>query len=210
MMLGETGPALHPPPAAARGWRRLRLGVAGAALLAALALAGGFAWFARAALVPPSLPPIADGIVALTGGADRVGTALRLLQAGRARVLLISGVGAATDLRELAHLSGIDAAPIAWRVTLGRTATSTVGNAEETAAWAREHDVHSLIVVTAGYHMPRALTELSRALPDVALYPVTVVPTGLRPYTVSGLHLLVHEYAKWLAARLGLTHLLTA
>ena len=32
----------------------------------------------------------------------------------------------------------------------------TRGNAAETAAWARANAIHSLLVVTAGYHMPRA------------------------------------------------------
>ena len=40
--------------------------------------------------------------------------------------------------------------------------------------------MHSLIVVTAGYHMPRALAELRRALPDVTLYPVPVQPPAMR------------------------------
>ena len=44
----------------------------------------------------------------------------------------------------------------------------TRGNAAETAEWARAHQVRSLIVVTSAYHMPRALAELGRDLPDVA------------------------------------------
>jgi uncharacterized SAM-binding protein YcdF (DUF218 family) len=68
--------------------------------------------------------------------------------------------------------------------------------------------VHSLIVVTAGYHMKRAMTELARALPDVTLYPEAVVPPALRGGTqLSTLRLLAHEYTKWLAAELGLSRL---
>jgi uncharacterized SAM-binding protein YcdF (DUF218 family) len=93
-------------------------------------------------------------------------------------------------------------------VTVGRSATDTLGNADETAAWAHANNVHSLIVVTAGYHMKRALTELGRKLPDVALYPAPVVPPALRGGTqLSTLRLLADEYTKWLAAELGLTRL---
>ena len=93
-------------------------------------------------------------------------------------------------------------------MTLGRQATSTRGNALETAAWARDHDIHTLIVVTAYYHMPRALTELRRALPGVTLYPDPV----LRPQSgflgpVVTLRLAAEEYTKYLLALAGVTTL---
>jgi uncharacterized SAM-binding protein YcdF (DUF218 family) len=154
-------------------------------------------------------PLEADGIVALTGGAERVETALHLLAESRARVLLLSGIGGGAELAELAHRAGLDPARLPGRVTLGRQATSTRGNAVETASWVRENGIRSLIVVTAGYHMPRALTELSRAMPDVTLYPVPVMPpamhgpAGLRDRGT--LRLMAEEYSKWLLARIGLS-----
>jgi uncharacterized SAM-binding protein YcdF (DUF218 family) len=168
-------------------------------VLAALAILwlGGFVWFLRSAERLPPPPPQADGIVALTGGAGRVEAALRLLAEGRARVALISGVGGAAAFEALARRAGIDP-DLRPRVTLGRAAQSTRGNAEETAAWARANAVRSLIVVTAGYHMPRALAELARTLPDVALYPAAV------PAAASW-RLMAAEYGKWLAAELGLS-----
>jgi hypothetical protein len=68
-----------------------------AAALAALWL-GGFIWFAHDAVQVPPVPPVADGIVALTGGADRVATAILLLRDGRGRLLLISGVGPGAEM----------------------------------------------------------------------------------------------------------------
>ena len=178
------------------------------ALLAVLALAwvGGFVWFLRAAWVTTEPPAAADGIVALTGGAERVETALKLLAEGRARVLLISGVGGAADFAELARRAGVDPA-LRSRVTLGRTATTTRGNAAETAEWARANDLTSLIVVTAGYHMPRALAELSRAMPGLALYPAPVLPPAMRQPGLTELRLLAGEYSKWLATEAGLSAL---
>ena len=181
-----------------------------AGLLAALVLAwvAGFAVFLRTAMQPVPPPPYADGIVALTGGAERIETALRLLEEGRGRVLLVSGVSRGADLPELTRRVGLAPGPIARRVTLGRAATSTLGNARETASWARTRGIHSLIVVTAGYHMPRALAELGRAMPDVTLFPAPVLPPALRGgCSLSTLRMLAGEYTKWLAVRAGLTRL---
>ena len=53
--------------------------------------------------------------------------------------------------------------------------------------------------------MPRALAELRRALPDVTLYPVPVLPPGLRASRglVMALRLLAEEYTKYLAGSAG-------
>jgi uncharacterized SAM-binding protein YcdF (DUF218 family) len=190
--------------------RGLRLRLAGWTLFAlVVAWDMGLVWFIQFAARPVPPPPEADGIVALTGGAERVETALRLLQAHRAAWLLLSGIGVGVDLAVLAHRAEVDPAPLAARVTLGRQATSTRGNAQETAAWARDHDIHTLIVVTAYYHMPRALTELRRALPGVTLYPEPV----LRPQSgflgpLVTLRLTAEEYTKYLMALVGVTTLL--
>jgi uncharacterized SAM-binding protein YcdF (DUF218 family) len=175
--------------------------------LLALAIVGwcaGFAWFLRATEAGPDLPPRADGIVALTGGAGRVEAGLRLLASGIAPRLLVSGVGGSVDFAALARRAGADPA-LGARVTLGRAAGTTRGNAAETAAWARANGVRSLVVVTAGYHMPRALAELARAMPAVALHPAPVGGGGV--VRASRLRLLAEEYTKWLAVESGLAWL---
>ena len=191
-----------------RGRRVARL-TAALVIVLLMAWGGGFAWFVSSITRFPGSPPHADGIVALTGGADRVQTALEMLAAGRADRLLVSGIGGGAELRDLARRSGIDSRPLAERVTLGRGATSTRGNAQETAAWAREKSVRSLTVVTASYHMPRALLEIGRAMPGVTLYAAPVLPPGLRGANSLtswvALRLLSEEYSKLLAAELGLT-----
>jgi uncharacterized SAM-binding protein YcdF (DUF218 family) len=189
-------------------FRRLLLVLLGVAGLGCAGWVAGFAWFVHGAMQAAPLPPEADGIVALTGGADRIETALRLLLDGRGRLLLVSGVAHGADLAELTHRIGLNPTAIAPRVTLGRTATTTVGNASETADWAHTHDMHSLIVVTSGYHMARALTEIGRALPEVRLYPMPVLSPAVRHAAdIATLRLLAAEYTKFLAADLGLTHL---
>ncbi len=159
----------------------------------------GLGWFAASGGAVAALPAHADGIVVLTGGAGRVELGLKLLEQGRADRLLISGVGPAATFAELVHRAGVDPA-LAPRVTLGRAAHSTRGNAAETAEWANTWAISSLLVVTSYYHMPRAMAEMRRSLPGVALYPVPVVPPDGVP-----LRLLVAEYSKFLAAELGLS-----
>lgn len=175
-----------------------------------VAFALGFAWFVYLAGRPAELPPHADGIVAFTGGPERVETALRLLALGRADRLLLSGIGGGAELPELARLAGVSAPPIAARVSIGRSATTTRGNALETAAWARANGIHSLLVVTAFYHMPRALLELHRALPDTELYPVPVGLSASAHWSGVPLRLIAEEYVKYLAAATGLTAILPA
>jgi uncharacterized SAM-binding protein YcdF (DUF218 family) len=189
----------------------MRRGLAAAVGLgSALAVAWllGFAWFVQDAVQAGTAADRADGIVVLTGGADRIATGVRLLQQGRARVMLISGVGHGADLSALLRGTGVGEADLAGRVTLGRGATSTTGNADETAAWAQDQNLRSLLVVTASYHMQRALTELQRSVPDIRLIPVPVLPPALRDRTsLATWRLLAHEYTKFLAATLGLGRL---
>ena len=177
-------------------------------LLASVAWLAGFGWFEHQARLKHPAPAHADGILALTGGADRIETALRLLDADVAPVLLISGVGR-VDLTELAARAHLDAGRLAPRVTLGHAATSTLGNAAEVIPWAIQHDIHTLAVVTAGYHMPRALLELRRMLPDAEFHPVAVQPPALRRGTdLATARVLASEFHKLIAVRLGLAPLL--
>jgi len=168
----------------------------------------GFASFVREAEVASNPDTRADGIVVLTGGADRIVAGIHLLQRDRARVLLISGVGHNADLAALLRGTGIEPAPIASRITLGHEATTTTGNADETASWVKSEGLRSLLVVTASYHMRRAITELQRSLPGVALIPAPVLPPALRRGgSFSTFRLLAGEYTKWLAAQIWLGRL---
>ncbi|MDT7950131.1 MAG: YdcF family protein [Acetobacteraceae bacterium] len=185
-------------------WRWLAWPLLGLFGLALVWLAG-FTAFERNARLALSDPPVSDGIVALTGGADRIETALRLLAGGKAPRLLVSGVGHGVDLTEVLHHARVDPSVVEAGITIGRAASDTVGNASETAAWARQNDLHTIIVVTAGYHMARALLEIGRELPDVQLRPVPVRSPALRSRDgLPTLRLLASEYDKFLAAWLGL------
>ncbi len=188
--------------------RALRL--AGATLAAAgLLWVGGFGLFLASLPPQPSDPPRGAGIVVLTGGAGRVDEGLRLLEADPSARLLVSGVHHTTAYADLVRGEGRASETLAGRVTLGRSARSTRGNAEETAAWARTQGIDTLIVVTSSYHMPRALLLLRRALPEASLLPHPVTPRAWREpggrLSPASLRLAAQEYMKWLAALAGVT-----
>lgn len=191
--------------------RRAALALAVLLAVAIVALGAGFGWFVlRAGRADPA-PSHADGIVVLTGGAGRVELALRLLAEGRAPHLLVSGTGPG-DIGDIVARAGIDSGLSArlppGAITLGRGARTTRGNATETAEWVAQLALHSLLVVTSGYHMERAMVELRRTLPHgVALYPVPLVPRAADGHDRPPLRLLASEYAKWLAAALGMSSL---
>ncbi len=189
---------------------RAALGVVAFAFAAGLIFSLGFLGFAVS--VASSRPPEgaqADGIVALTGGRDRVFEAVELLEGGHGRRLLISGVHPQTRAADIRRLTDSDRAVFACCVDLGRTAETTAGNAREAAEWAKANGFSSLIVVTSAYHMPRSLVELDRALPGVRKVPYPVAHPDLaldRWYLrASTAKLLFSEYVKYTVARFAPT-----
>lgn len=144
----------------------------------------------------------ADAVVALTGGGDRLDTAVALFERGVGRRLLITGVHAFMTkalLKPLLH----GGRRFDCCVDLGFAAMNTHGNAMETAHWARAHGYRSLVVVTANYHMPRSLEEFSAAMPHIKLipYPVPEIRTARRWWLDPGaIRALQYEYAKFLGS----------
>src|SRR3954466_11771998 len=146
----------------------------------------------------------ADGIVVLTGGSSRGSDAMELLAGGYGTRLLISGVHPTSAASDISRSLSDNQSLLNCCVDLDRSAVNTRSNAAETRRWARERGFKSLIVVTSNYHMPRAIVELSHAMPDVELIPFSVIGDKWRdePWWTSGatLRLLLSEYAKYVAA----------
>jgi len=191
---------------------RVLAGAAGALLFAFL---GGFVVFASS--VSRYAPPVGeagDGIVVLTGGMHRLSEAAKLLAEGRGRRLLISGANPVATRGDLYRNSGIDKTLFNCCVDIGYSAHDTIGNAEETRAWASANRFSKLIIVTSRYHMPRSLVELSRAMPEALLVPYPVVSRNFRTEQwwmhAATARLLFFEYVKFLpsAARFGVARML--
>lgn len=193
----------RPPPAPrSRFLPRLIWSVLGALVAAGIA---GFAVFVND--IPKSeIRPqgSADGIVVLTGAALRIADAVDLLAKGHGKRLLVSGVNPMTTPAELTKQIPDFARLSACCIDLGHEAQNTLGNAVETARWTKKHGFRSLIVVTSAWHMPRAILELERELPDVTLTRFPVVTDRLRDQSwwsdPQSARILLYEYLKYLAS----------
>lgn len=200
-------PRRGPAPERSHPRHRLTVWVCGlAACAGSLALFVGFLVFVSALARHERSPADrADGIVALTGGAQRIGDAIDLLAGGYGRRLLITGVNERTSRDEITRLNPTQRALIACCVDLDYRARNTIGNAIETRRWMRAHRFNTVAVVTSNYHMPRTLIELDHALQDSdRVLPHPVVTEGLdadrwwrSPPTA---RLLASEYVKFLAS----------
>ena len=188
-----------------RGWLRatvvatLALGFVGAAV-------GFVAFLSQVHGVEVKPARNADGIVVLTGGSSRVSDAMELLAGGYGKRLLISGVHPTNAASDISRTLPDNHSLLGCCVDLDRSAVNTRSNAAETRRWVKDRGFKSLIVVTSNYHMPRAIVELSHAMPDIALIPFAVVGDKWRdePWWTSGatFRLLLSEYAKYIAAEM--------
>lgn len=193
-----------PPVAERRSLFRRGLGLAFCTLLT-VALLGflGFVWFVYSLDRFEKKPETrADGIVALTGGAHRIGDAIDLLAQGYAKRLLISGVNEKTSRDEISRLNPGQRQLFECCVDLDYRARNTIGNAIETRRWAERNEFNALIIVTSNYHMPRTLVELDHALPNLQKIPYSVAAT-VDPHdwwrNAATAKVLFFEYLKFLA-----------
>lgn len=210
MSAGLESPLSNPQPAT----RTMRprwiafLRIAAFLIIGVVALfVGGFGIFSTYVgnLATPAEPK-ADAIIVLTGGEARLDTAWRLLEQGRGERLLISGVNPATGRNQLRAAVGADKKLFACCVDFDYKAVDTMGNADESAEWLRQHNYDSAILVTNNYHMPRSLLELGRRTDaELTPYPVVNTPLGnLRWMTErDALRVLFSEYTKFFASAVG-------
>ena len=180
-------------------------------IVVALAYALAFGLWVSLLPATPAVTPQADGIVALTGGGPRLDIAVALFEKGVGQRLLISGASMTTTRDTLKNVTH-GGPRFQCCADIGYAAEDTHGNAEEAASWARSHQYRSIVVVTARYHMPRAMREFTAVMPDVTLLPYPVDQENIdlsgwwrHPQTVLLLH---REFAKYLASvvvtRLGM------
>ncbi|MHB2267824.1 YdcF family protein [Aliihoeflea sp. PC F10.4] len=192
------------------GGRRSLPALARVSIIVALCLgfvfAGGFLVFAThvGRLQTPADPGDADAIIVLTGGVARLDAAMQLLQEGRGKRLLISGVNPVARPLDIQRATGADEDLFSCCVDIDRDATNTIGNAAESAKWLEQNAFRSAIVVTNNYHMPRSLLEMGHALQNARLTPYPVVTNRLDGGqwlgSRSALRVLFTEYTKYLAA----------
>jgi uncharacterized SAM-binding protein YcdF (DUF218 family) len=187
--------------------RRIADFIVHAALVIIALLVIGFIMYAQSATRARPLKSDlhADGIVALTGdGGGRIEEGLKQLQEGRGERLLISGANPQATDRDLAIAYKVPQSLFNCCVDVGRNAEDTIGNAKETAEWARKNGYKRLIIVTADFHMARSLTEIRMELPEATLiaHPVRTL-SGTKSWWSDSrtMRRLSVEYVKVVAAK---------
>lgn len=156
----------------------------------------GLVWFA-VTLPGRSDTGKTDGVVVLTGAPGRFARGLEILQAGRAKRMLVSGVDRTVSPGQFIIAQKAPAKLVKCCIDLGKESIDTVSNAEETARWVRKHNYKTIRLVTTDWHMRRAVFELRRALRGDA----QVIPEGVR--SQPGFATLFKEYHKYLARRIS-------
>ena len=146
-----------------------------------------------------------DAIVVLTGGPQRIKTALTLLSKGFSERLLISGVFDGvrkSEILEFVKETGITGIK-EGQISLDHSATSTKENALETKKWVQENNIKSLRLVTESYHMPRSLLEFQGALEGISILPHPIATKDTRSEkwwnSNRSIFFILREYHKFLA-----------
>ncbi|MBL6928575.1 MAG: YdcF family protein [Rhodospirillales bacterium] len=196
---------IPPGPRRQRGSRRFVAGFLATFVVLMASWGAGLVWFANQIpdTVADPLTPT-DAIVVLTGGQGRLETGLNLLSSDKAGKLFVSGVYRGIDVKTLLRMFRHTGADMEERVRIG-DATNTAGNAAETSDWIRRHDIRSIRLVTASYHMPRSLLEFRHAMSDIAIIPHPVFSDNVKQkkwWAWRGTTALIAgEFTKYLLAR---------
>ena len=152
-----------------------------------------------------------EGLVVLTGGRGRLFSAMELLAENPSnKRLLMTGISKKTSLNNLRLLVG-NSTLLACCVDVGYAGQDTKGNARETAAWVQTHGYKSIMVITSGYHLPRSLRLLHKAMPEVTLVPYAVWDASMAKdswwNSFYGWKIMLTEYGKYITQWLFLDSL---
>jgi uncharacterized SAM-binding protein YcdF (DUF218 family) len=168
--------------------------------------AAGFMWFAGSitSIKPYDVNENASAVVVLTGGDGRIDAGLNLFAARRGTYLFITSVDPSLTeqiIRE--RWTGETPLPECC-IVLDYDAETTAHNALMTRRWIREvrtetgEEIGSIRLVTSNYHMPRALVDFRRFLPDVIIYPHPVTNHSVSSYDLKFWRLALGEYHKFM------------
>lgn len=164
-------------------------------------------------LTPPNRVLPKDAIVVFTGGRSRLEVGINLVKTEAGNRLLISGVNKTVGYQSV--LKHKQSAKIEKQVDLGYNAKNTIGNVKELSLWAKQHNYHSLYLVTNNYHMPRSLLWLKATISDIEIIPYPVrgdYPSLLSAHKYSSIYLdftwlkiVFIEYLKFIGTYLWLS-----
>ncbi len=137
-----------------------------------------------------------DAIVVLTGGMGRINFGFNLLKKNLSSKMLISGVYRANTVKTILRYNKDYPKDALQRISLGYDARNTHGNAIEAKKWMDKNHFTSLRLVTAYYHMPRALMFFKNVMPNIKIATTPVyLHNKIKGFRV--VELLFIEYTKY-------------
>ena len=161
-------------------------------------LAGFLYFFKQISVDSPLILNKSEAIIVLTGAKGRIDHGVKLLGAGLAPYLFISGVAKQASVADLTnHLTESNKAIISRmqnNITLGKDADSTEDNIIEITTWLKQQKFNSFILVTSNYHLPRTLKLIKKSGNnfEVQLSPV------INKINLANLKIFIKEYNKYL------------
>lgn len=185
-------------------------------VLTALLWTGGLALFFMKASSwkPADIDRATNAIVILTGGGGRLKAGLNLFAAQRAPFLFVTGIYDALNEADVrARWTGQTPLPECC-IIIDYNAQTTAQNALMTRKWIGYHDsgeidynapymdvfapIRSVRLVTSNYHMPRAMIDFQRILPDIEIIPHPIKPPSTHSTDKLYWRILLKEYNKYI------------
>ena len=131
----------------------------------------------------------------ITGGSGRIDHAMKVLEEGKTKRLLVAGADPLVTKRDLVDRFGAKSRLVRCCVDLGSESVDTRSNAEEAQRWLARHKYMSVRLITNDWHMRRAAYEFRRSLDG----DYEIVHDAVR--TEPGFATLFAEYNKYLLRR---------
>ncbi|UTW55151.1 YdcF family protein [Kordiimonas sp. SCSIO 12610] len=136
-------------------------------------------------------PLNAEALIVLTGGKNRLETALDILKKYPDKRLLISGVNPIVEQSELRALTGSENTLFDCCVDIDQVSENTAANAVEGSKWIQKNKFQTVIIITADYHIRRSMMLFQNQAPQITF-------TGHAVQTDADLSFLAREYNKYL------------
>ena len=136
-----------------------------------------------------------DAAIVITGGGGRIEHAMKVLEDGKAKRVLVAGADPLVTKKDLVDRFDADAHLVRCCVDLGSESVDTRSNAEEAQRWLARRNYKSVRLITNDWHMRRAAYEFRRSLRGK----YEIVPDGVR--TEPAFATLFAEYNKYLLRR---------
>lgn len=136
-----------------------------------------------------------DAIVVITGGKGRIEHALKVLEQGKAKRVLIAGADPLVTKKDLVDRFDAERRLVRCCVDLGSESVDTRSNAEEAQRWLAKHSYRTVRLITNDWHMRRADYEFRKGLDGK----YKIFPDAVRTEPAFGT--LFAEYNKYLLRR---------